>query len=82
MPIGSTAYRVGLAFKEGMKKFKPYLPDPDEYVFEHGPAFREFLLTKLINAERAAYFAPSFSSKIKRTKLLLLENFLSTFPPS
>jgi hypothetical protein len=38
--------RVGTTYKEGVKRCTPHLPDPNEYVFAHGPAFREFLLTK------------------------------------
>lgn len=81
LPSGAVAYRVGTTYKEGVKRFTPHLPDPNEYVFAHGPAFREFLLTKLINAERAAYCAPSFAAKINRTKTMLLEGLLSDFPP-
>jgi hypothetical protein len=96
---------VGTTYKEGVKRCTPHLPDPNEYVFAHGPAFREFLLTKrtpsppqltalivghldcgwwcgaVINAERAAYCAPSFAAKINRTKTMLLEGLLSDFPP-
>jgi RAP1 GTPase activating protein 1 len=81
LPNGAMTYRVGNTYKEGVKRFTPYLPDPNEYVFAHGPALREFLLTKLINAERAAYSAASFAAKIKRTKTMLLEGLLNDFPP-
>jgi len=38
-------------------------------------SFRTFLLTKLINSERAALQAPSFKNAIVRTRKELLINF-------
>jgi len=36
--------------------------------------FREFLLTKLINSERAAMYGPDFKAKMIRTQKQLLED--------
>lgn len=72
-------YRMGVVTKEGVPPFQPFIPDPHQYLFPHTPAFREFLLTKLINAERGAYEAPAFATKIKRTRKMLLEELHSNF---
>lgn len=40
--------------------FGPSLPNSP--IFPHGPEFREFLLTKLINAENACYKAQKFAN--------------------
>lgn len=39
--------------------FGPTLPNPA--VFRHGPDFKQFLLTKLVNAENACYKAHKFA---------------------
>lgn len=49
--------------------FGPPLPNPP--IFSDGPEFRDFLLTKLINAETACYKAEKFAK---------LEVSLFTFP--
>eukprot|EP01118_Nematostelium_gracile_P017909 TRINITY_DN779_c0_g1_i12.p1 TRINITY_DN779_c0_g1~~TRINITY_DN779_c0_g1_i12.p1 ORF type:complete len:994 (+),score=254.51 TRINITY_DN779_c0_g1_i12:1213-4194(+) len=61
----STHYRVAISCKPGVVPFGPYLPNPA--VFEKNDQFREFILTKLINAERAAMKAPDFKGKLVRT---------------
>ena len=69
-----TYYRIAVATKSGVLPSKPSLPSPA--IFERSdPRFREFFLTKLINAERAAYSAPQFSRAIKRTRAEVLSNF-------
>ena len=48
-----------VAARDDVPFFGPTLPSPS--VFEKGPEFREFLLTKLINAEHACYKADRFA---------------------
>lgn len=64
-----TKYNFALVSKTGVRAHGPALP-PSPVVFSQGEEFREFLLTKLINAERAAYFAPGFAQT--RTRRLWL----------
>lgn len=52
-------YNVSVAAREGVPMFGPSLPNPA--VFPKSEEFREFLLTKLINAEIACYKAEKFS---------------------
>lgn len=49
---GELHYRVGLVCKKSVTAFGPMLATPA--VFRHGPHFRRFLLTKLINAQISA----------------------------
>eukprot|EP01104_Vermistella_antarctica_P010197 TRINITY_DN269_c0_g1_i1.p1 TRINITY_DN269_c0_g1~~TRINITY_DN269_c0_g1_i1.p1 ORF type:complete len:902 (+),score=224.96 TRINITY_DN269_c0_g1_i1:1435-4140(+) len=69
--MGKAFYRVDVVTKDGVAHSLPSMPDPP--VFEHGEQFRTFLLTKLINLERAAYQAPSFARKLKRTRWALFD---------
>lgn len=59
-------YRLTVANKPGVPPYPPYLPDTP--VFEKGPAFKNYLLAKMINAERAAYSSPEFSSLLTSRK--------------
>lgn len=52
--------------------FGPTLPQPS--VFRKGREFKEFLLTKLINAENACYKADKFAQLELRTRSSLLQN--------
>jgi len=65
-------YRVEVANHEGVPCYPPFLPAVPE--FEPNSEFREFLITKIINSERAAMYAPSFKGKLQRTRKTLLEN--------
>ena len=64
-----TRYKVATVAKAPMMKFGPQLPERG--VFVQAPLFRQWLLTKCINAERAAYHAPAFRSKISSTRTSL-----------
>ncbi|GFY79026.1 rap1 GTPase-activating protein 1 [Trichonephila inaurata madagascariensis] len=55
----NVAYKVSVTAREGVPTFGPALPNPT--VFRKNDEFREFLLTKLINAEIACYKAEKFS---------------------
>ncbi|KAL6109327.1 uncharacterized protein ACO6RY_12483 [Pungitius sinensis] len=69
---GKTAYRVSVTAREDVPPFGPSLPDPP--VFTDCSLLREFLLTKLINAEISCYKAQRFSRLELRTRSLLLES--------
>jgi len=75
---GKTYYKFGIASKEGVVPHGPVLPANP--LFECGPFFREFLLTKLINAERAAYYAPGFGQT--RTRRLWMKGILEQYGDS
>lgn len=77
---GSGKYRLNLANKKGVRHYGPHFQRGQ--IFEHGHDFRELLLTKLINAERAAYTAPGFRQKFSRTRLLALEYLVQKLEPS
>jgi len=67
---GNSSYYVQCAWKEGVDPFGPNIPKPPCRVKGH--QLREFLMCKLINAECAAYVAPSFKRKLIRTRDAIL----------
>ncbi|KAK7880221.1 hypothetical protein WMY93_033104, partial [Mugilogobius chulae] len=69
-PHGGDAYKVSVTAREDVPEFGPALPRPP--VFKQGPDFTEFLLTKLINAEKACYK----SQRFERTRSALLVSLL------
>ncbi|XP_071362294.1 rap1 GTPase-activating protein 2-like isoform X2 [Trachinotus anak] len=68
----STTYKVSVTAREDVPPFGPPLPNPA--VFKKGPGFREFLLTKLINAELACYKSDRFARLEERTRAALLDS--------
>ncbi|XP_013140912.1 PREDICTED: rap1 GTPase-activating protein 1 isoform X2 [Papilio polytes] len=69
---GETRYKVAVTAREDVPFFGPTLPQPS--VFRKGREFKEFLLTKLINAENACYKAAKFAQLKLRTRASLLQN--------
>ncbi|KAF4517376.1 hypothetical protein B566_EDAN009804 [Ephemera danica] len=69
-PPPHVRYRVTVAAREGVPSFGPPLPPSSE--FAAGPELREWLLTKLVNAEAAACKARKFASLEERTRASLL----------
>ncbi|KAM6434975.1 rap1 GTPase-activating protein 1 isoform 5-T5 [Liasis olivaceus] len=67
----NTLYKVSVTARDDVPFFGPPLPNPA--VFQKGPDFQEFLLTKLINAEYACYKAEKFAKLEERTRAALLE---------
>ncbi|XP_051902343.1 rap1 GTPase-activating protein 2-like isoform X2 [Hippocampus zosterae] len=67
----NTTYKVSVTAREDVPPFGPPLPNPS--VFKKGPEFREFLLTKLINAELACYKSIRFARLEERTRAALLD---------
>ncbi|XP_036930850.1 rap1 GTPase-activating protein 1 [Acanthopagrus latus] len=69
---GEPAYQVSVTAREDVPPFGPVLPDPP--IFTERSLLREFLLTKLINAEISCYKAQQFSRLELRTRSSLLES--------
>ncbi|KAK7886924.1 hypothetical protein WMY93_026545 [Mugilogobius chulae] len=68
---GVFSYQVSVTARDDVPHFGPVLPDPP--VFPNRSLLREFLLTKLINAEISCYKAEQFSRLELRTRSSLLE---------
>lgn len=66
-----TRYKVAVTARDDVPFFGPTLPHPA--VFKKGQEFRNFLLTKLINAESSACKAGRFAKLAERTRASLLE---------
>ncbi|PRP76791.1 hypothetical protein PROFUN_14841 [Planoprotostelium fungivorum] len=69
-----TNYRVSVMFKEEVRSFGPVVPKPP--VFVRGEEFKGWLLTKLINAERASLSSAKLATKISRAKSIMLNDLL------
>ncbi|PIC49641.1 hypothetical protein B9Z55_008182 [Caenorhabditis nigoni] len=69
-------YRVAVAARDDVPFFGPTLPNPPVYM--HHTDFRNFLLTKLINAENAAYKSSKFAKLAERTRGSLLDGLYAT----
>jgi len=69
-----TFYEIGVASKKGVGFHSPLVPK--SRTFEKGPEFRDFLYTKLLNAERASYLALAFAKAISRTRAGLLQSLI------
>lgn len=67
-------YKVSVTARDDVPFFGPTLPNPA--VFRKGVEFKEFLLTKLINAENACYKADKFAKLELRTRSSLLQNLV------
>ncbi|XP_052003486.1 rap1 GTPase-activating protein 1-like [Xyrauchen texanus] len=65
------SFEVSVTAREDVPPFGPPLPTPP--IFTEGSILREFLLTKLINAEISCYKAEKFSQLELRTRSSLLE---------
>lgn len=68
----NVTYKVAVTARDGVPFFGPTLPQPA--VFKKGKEFREFVLAKLINAERACYTAEQFAKLADRTRATLLDD--------
>ncbi|XP_068598122.1 rap1 GTPase-activating protein 1 [Brachionichthys hirsutus] len=67
----SVTYKVSVTARDDVPFFGPALPDPA--IFTKGAELREFLFTKLINAEYACCKAEKFAKLEERTRSALLE---------
>lgn len=66
------SYKLNVFSEESVPLFGPPLPSPP--VFHDADEFREFLLVKLINGEKAAVNNPLFAQKRERTLEMLIKN--------
>lgn len=67
-----TRYRVNVVAQKDVPHFGP--PLPLGAIFDKGHAFKDFLLSKLINGERACHQATKFQTLHQRTRATLLVN--------
>ncbi|XP_011692326.1 PREDICTED: uncharacterized protein LOC105452685 [Wasmannia auropunctata] len=70
-----TKYEVSVVTRDEVGAYKPYLWE--QSVFEKGPMFREWILTKIVNGERASYSAPKFARMQERTRSQMLEDIVA-----
>ncbi|KAG7188330.1 hypothetical protein KM043_007988 [Ampulex compressa] len=68
-------YEVSVVTRDEVGAYKPYLWE--QSVFEKGPMFREWILTKIVNGERASYSAPKFARMQERTRSQMLEDIVA-----
>ena len=64
-------YRVAVVCKSGVDPFPPFVPIPA--IFTANASFHEWLITKIINAERAAFQAKTFLIKTRTARRLTLD---------
>ncbi|XP_055295173.1 GTPase-activating Rap/Ran-GAP domain-like protein 3 isoform X2 [Sitodiplosis mosellana] len=70
-------YRLSVFCDESVPAFGPTLPNPPD--FQDVAAFREFLLVKLINGEKATFQTPTFSRKRERTLEMLIKDLYEEY---
>ncbi|XP_046430449.1 uncharacterized protein rsh isoform X1 [Neodiprion pinetum] len=70
-----TRYEVSVVTRDEVGAYKPYLWE--QSIFEKGPMFREWILTKIVNGERASYSAPKFARMQERTRSQMLEDIVA-----
>eukprot|EP01119_Soliformovum_irregulare_P000061 TRINITY_DN10051_c0_g2_i1.p1 TRINITY_DN10051_c0_g2~~TRINITY_DN10051_c0_g2_i1.p1 ORF type:complete len:145 (+),score=35.87 TRINITY_DN10051_c0_g2_i1:148-582(+) len=74
-----TYYKINIANKLGVPPYSPFLKSCPSY--RKDERFREFLLSKLINSERAAMLSPDFKGKMIRTNKEILADLSRTYFP-
>lgn len=78
---GKPGFRIAFSSREGVPNFGPIIPKPAVFASE-GAYFRDFLLTKLINGERASLHSDFLVSKMIKTRQMFLESLVQNFVPS
>lgn len=68
-------YRLAVYSDETVPLFGPSLPCPP--LFKNHDLFRQFLLVKLINGEKATFDTPTFARKRERTLDMLIKDLYS-----
>lgn len=68
-------YRLSVFSDEAVPLFGPSLPCPP--VFKDSQFFRDFLLVKLMNGEKATFETPTFARKRERTLDMLIKDLYS-----
>eukprot|EP00094_Tigriopus_californicus_P006870 TCALIF_06617-PA protein Name:"Similar to RAP1GAP Rap1 GTPase-activating protein 1 (Homo sapiens)" AED:0.25 eAED:0.23 QI:0/0.92/0.71/1/1/1/14/2097/582 len=69
------SFQVSVVTRDEVGAYKPYLWE--QSTFNKGPMFREWMLTKIVNAERASYSAPKFARMQERTRSQMLEDLVA-----
>uniref|UniRef100_A0A8C6XRU3 GTPase activating Rap/RanGAP domain like 3 n=1 Tax=Naja naja TaxID=35670 RepID=A0A8C6XRU3_NAJNA len=75
----SDSYRLKIFSEESVPLFGPPLPSPP--VFTDHQEFRDFLLVKLINGEKATLETPTFAQKRQRTIDMLIRSLYQDLMP-
>jgi hypothetical protein len=70
----TTHYKVAVCSKDGVRPCRPYLPKNGIISLRK---FTPWILAKLINCERSAMYAKSFSSKESRTNAAMMAEAIS-----
>uniref|UniRef100_A0A803VUM3 GTPase-activating Rap/Ran-GAP domain-like protein 3 n=1 Tax=Ficedula albicollis TaxID=59894 RepID=A0A803VUM3_FICAL len=73
------SYRLKIFSEESVPLFGPPLPSPP--VFTNHEEFRDFVLVKLINGEKATLETPTFSQKRQRTLDMLIRSLYQDMSP-
>uniref|UniRef100_A0A8C3ECK4 GTPase-activating Rap/Ran-GAP domain-like protein 3 n=1 Tax=Corvus moneduloides TaxID=1196302 RepID=A0A8C3ECK4_CORMO len=73
------SYRLKIFSEESVPLFGPPLPSPP--VFTNHQEFRDFVLVKLINGEKATLETPTFSQKRQRTLDMLIRSLYQDMMP-
>uniref|UniRef100_A0A674NHK6 GTPase-activating Rap/Ran-GAP domain-like protein 3 n=1 Tax=Takifugu rubripes TaxID=31033 RepID=A0A674NHK6_TAKRU len=75
----NNSYRLKIFSEESVPLFGPPLPSPP--VFTDHQEFRDFLLVKLINGEKATLETPTFAQKRQRTLDMLIRSLYQDLMP-
>jgi hypothetical protein len=75
---GKPGFKVAFSSRDGVPSFGPVLPKPAVFASEGG-YFRDFLLTKLLNGERASLHSAFLVSKMIKTRQMFLESLIQNF---
>eukprot|EP01126_Amoeba_proteus_P058928 TRINITY_DN7666_c0_g2_i6.p1 TRINITY_DN7666_c0_g2~~TRINITY_DN7666_c0_g2_i6.p1 ORF type:complete len:442 (-),score=85.55 TRINITY_DN7666_c0_g2_i6:123-1448(-) len=73
--LGQTFYKIACANKRGVVPYGPYIPKPN--ILPKNEETRAFILSKLINSQRAAILSPSFRNRMEVTRSSLLATIAS-----
>eukprot|EP01126_Amoeba_proteus_P062923 TRINITY_DN8617_c0_g1_i3.p2 TRINITY_DN8617_c0_g1~~TRINITY_DN8617_c0_g1_i3.p2 ORF type:complete len:162 (+),score=35.97 TRINITY_DN8617_c0_g1_i3:171-656(+) len=77
-PPPKVAYRIQVVAKQGVPTFPPFVPDSG-VVRKSKEEFREWFLTKLINAERAVLRSPTFVRKYQSARNHHIEKIFQNY---
>ncbi|XP_071043931.1 uncharacterized protein [Parasteatoda tepidariorum] len=69
------SYEVSVVSRDEVGAYKPYLWHRSK--FKKDQLFREWILTKIVNGERASYSAPKFARMQDRTRSQMLEDIVT-----
>ncbi|KAM9971310.1 hypothetical protein ACTFIW_011287 [Dictyostelium discoideum] len=77
--ITNVNYKISIGCKEEVQNFGPAFPKNHIFSTSTGENLTDFLLTRLINGERATLKSPVFAQKLKRTRKEFLHSFITDF---